>query len=334
MRSLWSGWIHRDVHDLHKQYGDIVRIAPDELSFARTDAWNDIYSNHGAAPAFPKSKVWHDKQPGRPMSVLNAIDPKTHARYRRAIDPGFTERAVLMQESIVQDYVDRFITKMRAMANAAPDKATVVNIVQWYNYVTFDLIGDLGFGEPFGCLESEGYHPWMSLIFNSLKAATQFATLRFYPPFDTMLQLMIPTSVKKMADEHWQLVVDKLDRRLNLEKDRPDLISPVQKRNREAPGDGLELGELQATASLIIVAGSETTVTTVSGITNHLISNPDKLAKLTKEVRERFSSEDEITLTALKTLSYLQAVINEGLRICNPTYVLHPHSTHYTTFRS
>ena len=108
MKSLWSGWLHRDVHILHQIYGDIVRIAPDELSFARTDAWGDIYSNRGSAPAFPKSKVWHDKQPGRPMSVLNAIDPKTHARYRRAIDPGFTERAVLMQESIVQEYVEKF----------------------------------------------------------------------------------------------------------------------------------------------------------------------------------------------------------------------------------
>ena len=323
MKSLWSGWLHRDVRIIHQQYGDIVRIAPNELSFARTDAWNDIYSNRGAANAFPKSKVWHDKQPGRPMSVLNAIDPKTHARFRRAIDPGFTERAVLMQESIVQEYVEKFISKIRTMVEANPDKAAVVNVVQWYNYVTFDLIGDLGFGEPFGCLDSEGYHPWMALIFTSLKAATQFATLRFYPPFDSLLQAMIPASVKKMADDHWQLAVDKLDRRLKLEKDRPDLISPIQKRNREAPQDGLDLGEIQATASLIIVAGSETTVTTISGITNYLTRNPDKLSKLTKEVREKFPTEDSITLTALKSLPYLQAVINEGLRLCNPTYVFY-----------
>jgi cytochrome P450 len=242
MKSLWSGWLHRDVRILHQHYGDIVRIAPNELSFARTDAWNDIYSNFGAANAFPKSKVWHDKQPGRPMSVLNAIDPRTYARFRRAIDLGFTERAVLMQESIVQEYVEKFISKIRAMADANLNKATVVNLVQWYNYVTFDLIGDLGFGESFGCLENEGYHLWMSIIFNSLKAATQFATLRFYPPFDSLLQVMIPASIKKMADEHWQLAVDKLDRRLKLDNDRPDIISQIQKRNKEAPQDGLDLG--------------------------------------------------------------------------------------------
>jgi cytochrome P450 len=57
----------------------------------------------------------------------------------------------------------------------------------------------------------------------------------------------------------------------------------------------------------------------MSGITNYLVRNPDKLAKLTKEVRERFPTEELITLTALKALPYLQAVINEGLRLCNPT---------------
>jgi cytochrome P450 len=321
MKSLWSGWLHRDVRSIHQQYGDIVRIAPNELSFARTDAYNDIYSNRGAAGAFPKSKVWHGTQPGKPMSVLNAIDPKTHARFRRAIDPGFTERAVLMQEAIVQEYVDKFISRIRGMADAHPDKSVVINVVKWYNYVTFDLIGDLGFGESFGCLESEVYHPWMAIIFDSLKAATQFATLRFYPPFDGLLEALIPASVKKMAEQHWQLACDKLDRRLQLKTDRPDLISPILKRNKEAPNDGLKLDEMRATASLIIVAGSEATMTTISGITNYLVRNPEKLAKLTQEVRSRFPTEDAITLTALKALPYLQAVINEGLRLCNPTYV-------------
>lgn len=255
------------------------------------------------------------------MSVLNAIDPNDHARFRRAINPGFTERAVLMQESIVQEYVEKFISKISAMAIANPDKAAVVNIVQWYNYITFDLIGDLGFGESFGCLENERYHPWMAMVFNSFKASMQFAALRFYPPFDSLLRVIIPASVKKMANEHWQMAVDKVNRRLMLEKDRPDLISPILKRNKEVPQDGLELGEIQATASIFIVAGSETTATVVSGITNYLVRYPDKLAKLTKEVRERFRTEDAITLTALKGLPYLQAVINEGLRLCNPMCV-------------
>lgn len=35
-----------------------------------------------------------------------------------------------------------------------------LNIEAWYNYATFDLVGDLVFGQSFGCLEGSDYHPW------------------------------------------------------------------------------------------------------------------------------------------------------------------------------
>jgi len=116
-----------------------------------------------------------------------------------------------------------------------------------------------------------------------------------------------------------QLSVDKVNRRLNLEKERPDLISLIKL--DEAGKEGLTLPELQATSSVIIVAGSETTVSVLSGTTNYLVKNSDKLAHLVAEIRGSFQSESDITLTALKDTTYLNAVIQEGLRLCNPTPV-------------
>ena len=99
--SLWSGKLAADVRDLHQKYGEVIRIAPDEISFARSDVWHDIYSNSPGSLAFPKSRLWHGVTPGRSMSVLNAIDPMDHARFRKAMDPAFTERAVRTQEAIM-----------------------------------------------------------------------------------------------------------------------------------------------------------------------------------------------------------------------------------------
>lgn len=45
--------------------------------------------------------------------------------------------------------------------------------MKWYNYATFDIIGDLAFGSDFGCLASSNYHPWVSIIFGAIKAAGQ-----------------------------------------------------------------------------------------------------------------------------------------------------------------
>jgi cytochrome P450 len=247
------------------------------------------------------------------MSILNALDQKDHSRFRKAMELVFTERAVRGQEVIIQRYTSALISQLRKPAEGG----TVVDIVHWYGFTIFDLIGDLGFGESFNCLQSKEFHPWVEMIFKSLRAATLKSSLRYYPRLDWLLGLAIPKSVMMKKMEHWSLAVDKVNRRLNLEKDRMDLIGGI--RRDDEGKEGLRLVEIQATASVIIVAGSETTVTVLSGTTSYLVKNAEKLGALTKEVRERFENESDITLAALKELPYLNAVIQEGLRLCNPT---------------
>ena len=41
--SLLSGKLVKRERELHEKYGDIIRLAPDEISFANEQAWNDIY---------------------------------------------------------------------------------------------------------------------------------------------------------------------------------------------------------------------------------------------------------------------------------------------------
>ena len=73
---------------------------------------------------------------------------------------------------------------------------------------------------------------------------------------------------------------------------------------------------LKANASVLIIAGSETTSTLLSGITYLLLRNPEQLERLTDEVRSSFKSDDEITLLSVNKLEYMLACLNEGLRLC------------------
>jgi cytochrome P450 len=49
-----------------------------------------------------------------------------------------------------------------------------------------------------------------------------------------------------------------------------------------------------------------------------LLKSPDKLQHLTKEVRDAFKNFEDITMTKLGQLQYLQACIEEGLRMYPP----------------
>ena len=55
--------------------------------------------------------------------------------------------------------------------------------------MSFDVIGDLTFGQSFDCLETQTYHPWVETIFGNLQgislmaACSRFAILRYVLAF-------------------------------------------------------------------------------------------------------------------------------------------------------
>jgi cytochrome P450 len=241
---------------------------------------------------------------------------------RKLLSNGFTPRALRQQEPILQKYVGLLIERLNEMAIPGGTEGAVLNIVPWFNFTTFDIFGDLGFAESFDCLQHARYHPWIALLFNSVKAASFVIAARFYPLIEFLLMSCIPKSLKKTQSDHYQQIVDKVQRRMNWEVDRPDLMSYVIKHNDGK--EGMSLGEIQATFMVLTTAGSETTATVLSGTLNNLIAKPDKLLRLTQEVRGRFSQETGITLDTLGELPYLNAAIQEGLRLCPPIPVMLP----------
>lgn len=76
--------------------------------------------------------------------------------------------------------------------------------------------------------------------------------------------------------------------------------------------------EIIVNSALFIVAGSETTANALSGLFARLLRNPEKYQKLCEEIRSSFASESDIDCESLSKLTYMNACIEEGLRIHPP----------------
>lgn len=63
------------------------------------------------------------------------------------------------QEDIVQGYVDMLIKQISVHATGKEGE----EMVKWYNFTTFDIIGDLAFGDPFGSLNDGMVSFWWVL---------------------------------------------------------------------------------------------------------------------------------------------------------------------------
>lgn len=75
------------------------------------------------------------------------------------------------------------------------------------------------------------------------------------------------------------------------------------------------MDELLSNATTIVGAGSETSASTLTAVTSLLIDHPEKLEKLTREIRGAFQSGDQITAEAVTHSPYLVACIDESLRL-------------------
>ena len=108
---------------------------------------------------------------------------------------------------------------------------------------------------------------------------------------------------------------DPYNRRLQIEPLRIDFLTKMIATREE---NGTSFRQLQSQADMMVVAGSETTATSLSGIIYYLSHNKKAYETLANEVRSTFTRYEDITARATEPLPYLQAVIEEGLRIYPP----------------
>jgi len=312
-RALLTGRISYYCLQLHREYGDVVRIAPNELSYATGDAWKDIHERRPGHALLPKEENFYTAPPGGVHSIITA-DHEHHMHIRRLVSHAFSEKALRDQEPLMKVYVDLLINRLKDKAK----NEEVVDVVSWYNWTTFDLVGDLTFGEPFNCLKDAMYHPWVDLLFSSVKVGAFFAAAAYFPGGLELLKLLVPKEEMKKRDEHMEYTTDKVKRRLAAQTDRADFMSSILHHNEKK---AMTEAEIISTAWHLIIAGSETTATLLSGATFHLLRNPETMQKLKDEVRSAFQTEDDITLARVNGLTYMLAVLDEGLRIYPPVPV-------------
>ncbi|GME26171.1 cytochrome p450 [Neofusicoccum parvum] len=281
------------------------------LSYIDAKAWKDI---HGHSASLAKDPD-HYGPPSTGTKGLFQADDGDHGRQRRIFSHAFSDRALKDQEPLFRGYVELLVTKLRELGTATPEAK--VNMVDMYNFTTFDVMADLTFGEPLQLLKGSAYNAWVQGIFAAVKFFGLSTTLRFYfPKINAMLPYVLPV-LKKKQREHMQYALDRVDRRLAADTDRPDIWSYVLREK----GDGqaqLTVPEMHANATTFMIAGTETTATLLSGVTYHLLRNPDKMARLVAEIRSAFASPDDMSLQNLPQQPYLNACLEEALRIYPP----------------
>ncbi|KAI1090682.1 putative toxin biosynthesis cytochrome P450 monooxygenase [Rostrohypoxylon terebratum] len=304
--------------ELHRKYGDIVRIAPNDISYINSESWNAIYGRHATLGAHLERKL----PKGPDLDFYGALglfsaDGEDHARQRRQLAPAFSERALREQEPLIARYIDCAISRFSDNAGAKRP----IDLSSWFNYITFDIIGDLMFGhDVFECVKRSRHHPLVSELLARFEILTYvIAIQKSAPLLFSVLSYLMPRRVAQRQRDQANSIKDMVDKRLRTVTTRPDFTTLILREGKKGEPSLLENGEIYPTSAQILLAGSETVASALSGCVFLLLQHPVAMAKLKQEIRSSFSSEEEINSCTLPCSKYLLAVINEAMRIYPPT---------------
>ena len=204
----------------------------------------------------------------------------------------------------------------------------------WLNFITFDIIGDLSFGESFGCLQGGIMHPWVKIMFSSLRDIVYIAALSHLPkPIFKVVMGIISYFMIEDLEKDRKFSAQRVHRRLQQGTHRDDFMSPILRAKGER---GMTIPEIEASFNILVVAGkssfikwiskniltslgSETSATLLSGALYNLAMHPDVQSKLLSELSSAFKCRNEVNMAALSKLPYLNAVLEECLRIYPPS---------------
>ncbi|KAH7336568.1 cytochrome P450 monooxygenase-like protein [Rhexocercosporidium sp. MPI-PUGE-AT-0058] len=300
------------LEDLHKKYGPVVRFAPNDLDFATAESYQDIY---GTATKGRKQFLkgdWYNQGPGgtRSLVMSNERDPVKHHDAKKLLAPAFSSSALRAQTVFVLKYVNMWVEQIKKRGNTGKG----INMEEWYNWLTFDIIGDLAFGESFGAVENAQGHEWVPTIKRGIAEGQltdvyrRVPLLRYFP----WLVRGRRTATHRLANSKRSR--DLVQRRLKSCTEREDFFSHIIK-DKDLD---LSLMYLTGQANMLVIAGSETVATFLAGTTFYLLHNPRALERLTQEVRSAYESSSDINGDTTQPLPYLNAVISEGLRIFPP----------------
>lgn len=115
--------------------GDIIRIAPNELSFASVQAFKDLYGPPSKTrQLFPKSHLFYGTGI---QSIVYELDPVEHEKQHKLFAPSFRASAVRSQEHVVQEHVDLLIAQLRSQGHSGQG----LDLTAWMEWLAFDIIG-------------------------------------------------------------------------------------------------------------------------------------------------------------------------------------------------
>ncbi|CEL07565.1 Putative Cytochrome P450 [Aspergillus calidoustus] len=309
------------IQELHKQYGPIIRVTPDEIHINDVGFLDIIY-----APSMARrDKYAYQLRSLRvPGGVGTTADYSLHKVRREALTQFFSKKNILYLEGLIADKVGQL---KQIIATHATNK-TPINFSDVFFAFSNDVVTNFLFAHQTDILLDE--QKAATLRHNSKELMMGINLNKHFPQVPDFLE-SLPMSISRPIMPPGLIDMLSLFERVRNEvlaimRAKESGISsnkPVGPTGKESVYDSVldcqslppsekTLLRLEQEGALLVLAGTESPAQTLNIIFYHLLANPTLLEKLRDELHTVPASA---SWTQLEQLPYLSAVIEEGNRL-------------------
>ncbi|KAK4447336.1 cytochrome P450 [Podospora aff. communis PSN243] len=315
-----NGTFYLEIERLHKVYGPIVRIAPNEIHLVDPSHYDTIYAIGGK---FYKDAVFYSGI-GDEYSGFATVSNEDHRRRRAPLESFFSRRAVLELEALVRAKVD----KLCRLVEAGLAQGEVMDLHAAFRGLSIDVITEYAFDDCWNQLDRDDLGQWFSdmgqnvgvsfwvaqqfpFLLKGMKALPLWAVRRLGPAMSDLLDCQ-ERGRRIVQEIHGKVEKGVKPRRRTIFH---NLLDPeVKIAGHQRPS----VENMAEEAFAILIAASDTTGNAMTVAAYHVITNPRVYAKLMAELTEAFPVGDglnNMSFAQLERLPYLTGVVKEGLRL-------------------
>ncbi|KAH6980715.1 cytochrome P450 [Ilyonectria sp. MPI-CAGE-AT-0026] len=316
---------HQDILDLHRQYGPVVRVSPNEISIVDKIGLTEVFG-HGKGT---RKTSWYDVWmiPGHNNSFFHSTNPAEHSFLRKRVASAYTMSTILSLEPEVQQIADAVWTKLDKYAQ----EGRPVNMSNWANYFAFDVVGKLALGSPIGFIEQE--KDVMSIIRSIHAGFYQMASMGYVPGKMIWINNPVTQTILSIVQRIMQSGssfntfgkwnVDQLMKRLSEPEGaerKTDMLDHYIAM-REPDGSKATVPSILAETGNIIGAGADTTSIGIRAVLAQLVLHPEDYLQVREEVDKAYaeggfaSGYSGIPYLVAEKLTFLNACVKEALRL-------------------
>ncbi|CAL1686496.1 unnamed protein product [Lasius platythorax] len=236
---------------------------------------------------------------------------------RTVLSPAFTSSKMKAMFKLMSDCAANFTEFLSKM----PSDKSVMEIKDCFTRYTNDVIATCAFGISVDSMRNRTNEFYVygkdATTFNTLRTI-RFYFIRSMPTITKMLGIkFVGNRVGQFFKDLVRGTIDTRDRQNIV---RPDMLQlMMESRGKRGPGKELTIEDMTSQAFIFFFGGFDTVSTLMCFAVHEIAVNPSIQKKLRDEVDEVLKKTNgKLTYEALNEMQYLDAVVNEALRLWPP----------------